>query len=240
MEATLRRKSVTVGSRSPLQEHPSVTAYRTTDDGTGKDNLKSILRAEQIEARTPFGLAKNTGGDSQKCVCFTETPLELLHLMTGEIEGRACQFEPYGVAITKKIARMRGVTPVWYLDITPTHHWLTNPIESLINQAIGRGDFEESDISQITPFIETMGSGYSPGEYNYRKEFWWEREWRHRGSFSLLCNLIVICPERDIEEFETIINEECHVRPSFVDSKWGLEQIIARLAGFRKDEVDVF
>ena len=101
--------------------------------------LKSIITSGLIEARSVFGHARTRleGGPtpmSQHCVCFTETPLEYTHLLLADIEHRDMHFEPYGIAITKRIGRRRGVNPVWYLDITPGHSWLP---ATLITCSIG-------------------------------------------------------------------------------------------------------
>src|SRR5947208_5018554 len=88
----------------------------------------------------------------QRVVCFTETPLEHTYLLTQEIEARQFKFEPYGIAIPKRLARRIGINPVWYLDITPGHDWLTGPVESLIEESRGAYGFSLSDIARITPF----------------------------------------------------------------------------------------
>jgi len=207
-----------------------------------KEHLKSIVRSHKIEARTAYGSAVKKLGNgnlalnSQKCVCFTETPLEYLHLLVGKINGRKCDFGPYGVAITKRLARKTSVNPVWYVDITPGHDWLMNPINALIDCC--NGNFQGSDVSKIAPFIEPMGTG-NGGEYQpYRKEFWWEREWRHVGHFPLPSHVLVICPEGDFAEFESLANQNSY-SARCIDSTWGLEQIIARLAGFDKQDVEI-
>lgn len=56
---------------------------------------------------------------TQNTVCFTETPLEHAWTMCVDIEGRSIRFNGYGLAFTKTFARLQGVNPVWYLDITP-------------------------------------------------------------------------------------------------------------------------
>jgi hypothetical protein len=213
---------------------------------SAKDRLKAILQKRVIEAASIFGQAKDSltkkGLDpySQKCVCFTETPLEYIHLLCEEIEGRNVQFEPYGIALTKKLARRMGVNPVWYVDISPgQHNWLTKPLNELIDTAIEAGTYEGSPVSRIAPFIEQMGTGRNEaGSLKYRKEFWWEREWRHPGRFLLPDHLILLCPENEHEEFEghsTAAQQSVRI----VDPMWGLEQIIARLAGFAKDDIEV-
>jgi hypothetical protein len=212
---------------------------RDGDGHTAKDRLARILTDGSIKARTAMGQAVNALRDkklsakSQRCVCFTETPLEHVSLLLGDIEGRACHFEPYGIAITKKQGRANGVNPVWYVDITPGHDWLTNPLNDLIAEAIDSGDFAKSAIAKITPFIEQMGSGTTATGAPYRKEFWWEREWRCVGDFVLPTHLIVLCPESERKEFKKLVEaDEFAPKAKFVDPRWSLEQIIARLAGF--------
>jgi hypothetical protein len=211
-------------------------------DGTpAKDNLKSILNDKTIEARNSYGSATSRLSElnaqtdenlnSQKVVCFTETPLEHVQLLTEQIEYRKFQFGPYGIAITKKAARIRGVNPVWYLDITPKHDWLTQPLQSIIDTEINKQTFATSNIAKLTPFIEQMGTGA-----DYFKEYWWEREWRHVGNFPLNTRFIVICPEKDYDE----VTESLRPKMPLIDPSWSLEQIIGRLASFKAEDIDPF
>jgi hypothetical protein len=215
---------------------------RDLDDISGKDRLRLILQQHTIKATKPMGHAvrrlsdSHLSANSQRCVSFTETPLEYAHLLIEDIEGRDCHFRPYGIAIPKKLGRRYGFNPVWYVDITPGHNWLSGQIEVLIDNAIQSGNFDESEIGKLTPFIEQMGTG--PG---YRKEFWWEREWRCAGDYLLPRKTIVLCPEIEHAEFNEILETGgLALSCKFVDPFWSLEQIIARLAGFSADEVDVF
>lgn len=219
---------------------------RTADGASAKERLKRILIDNEIKATSPFGhavsvlRAAGVVADSQKCACFTETPLEHVFSLLGDIEGRACRFEPYGVAITKRQGRKRGVNPVWYVDITPGHGWLTVPLNTLIQEAIDdeERDFADSPIARITPFIEQMGRSAGGMGAAYRKEFWWEREWRHVGDFRLPGRAIVLCPEEERDEFKTILDrEDGTLSAKLVDPRWGLEQIIAHLASFDDDEI---
>jgi hypothetical protein len=218
---------------------------RDGDHESAKERLESIVRSWQIEARSAFGSAvkrladENLRTDSQKCVCFTETPLEYLHLLLGEIKGRNCQFGPYGVAVTKKLARKNGVNPVWYVDMTPRDapNWLTNYVDKLIEAAIKTSDFAGQPFVKIAPFIEQMGTWPKNGS---RKEFWWEREWRRVGDFELPRHAILICPDENgnHKAFEELAKDSGH-SVKCIDPYWGLEQIIARLAGFGKEEVEI-
>jgi len=119
---------------------------RDENGDSANDRLESIVKSWKIQARNAFGTALSRlsedgpSADSQKCVCFTETPLEYLHLLVGKIRGRSRQLAPYGVAITKKLARMKGVNPVWYVDQTPGHDWLTRDIDMTCPTDGGRGN----------------------------------------------------------------------------------------------------
>jgi hypothetical protein len=226
---------------------------------TAKANLESILRAGRIEARSPFGSAAQAlkrrdapaeDVDSQRCVCFTETPLEHLHLLLADITDlkRECHFMPYGIAITKRVARGSGVNPVWYTDITPTGRtWLVRYVDILVQEALAsqeearaagqRKMFGDYPIAKLAPFIEQMGSGENSGGMGtYRKEFWWEREWRARLHFDLPDRFIVIAPEAEHEHFHRLTNEPDQ-RAAIIDARWGLEEIIGRLAGYSADQV---
>jgi hypothetical protein len=221
---------------------------RGSDGVSAKDRLKGILQDFTLKAGAPMGQAvkrlerahQNT--DSQKVVCFTETPLEHVSLLLGEIEGRRCQFEPYGLAITKKQGRARSVNPVWYVDITPGHDWLTQPLDELVNQAVLNPPFDEHPIAKLAPFFEQMGSGGRADGGGYRKEFWWEREWRHVGDRRLPRRFLLFCPEDEIEEFETEVGniDQTGVRVRILDPKWSLEVTIAKLANFDDDDIGPF
>ena len=192
-----------------------------------------------IEAVNPFGhaAAKLQAArhvlENQRAVCFTETPLEHISLLTEPIEGRRIKFEPYGIIITKKQARKLGVNPVWYLDITPGHNWLTQPLNMLIDRAIAERN-PRDPIFTLTPYVEQFGLGAG-----IPKDFSWEREWRATNAFPLPVKYMLLCPEREHAEFQTLLTR-ARKDPSDVpmlDATWGLETIIARLAGFRPEDV---
>ncbi|MDU0299845.1 hypothetical protein [Streptomyces sp. PAL114] len=116
-----------------------------------------------------------TIAETQRTVCFTETPLEHAWMMSEKIPSRRIRFNGYGLAFTRTLARRRGANPVWYLDITPGHDWLTVPINNMVEEAKGvAGDPAEggvdaaatADILRLTPFIEQMGKPLET-----RKEF---------------------------------------------------------------------
>lgn len=216
---------------------------RNKDGISARSRLESILTKHKIEALTPMGHAKKAldkaaiKADSQRVVCFTETPLEYAHLLLEEISGRGCHFEPYGIAIPKKVGRDKGVNPVWYVDINPTHDWPSRYINQLVDEAILAPPFEAHPIAYLAPLIEQMGTST---EHGYRKEFWWEREWRQIGDFELPPRVIVLVPEEEISSFKDVLSKaEYRLAAAFVDPRWSLEQIIAHLAGFAVGDIDV-
>ena len=208
--------------------------------------LKSIISSGLLEARSVYGHARNRlqkGGwetMSQRCVCFTETPLEYTHLLLADIDNRDVHFKPYGIAITKRVGRGLGVNPVWYLDITPGHPWIAANLDRLLDRTLSEGRFTDPDVERLAPFIEHMGTRLDEeGRQIYRKEFWWECEWRFCGGhFALPQRFIGLCPEEHIAGFERLAADVG--RPArFIDPRWGLERIIAQLAGFQADEVEI-
>jgi len=211
---------------------------RDTQDGrSAKENLKRILRKQVIEARSPFGparsVSKKRDRDSQKCVSFSETPLEHIDCLTYEIRKRGVQLSPFGLAFTRMTARKKGANPVWYIDITPGHDWLMNPVNEIIRIRQENGSFRDSQFAKLCPFIEQMGSGRRADGLGYRKEFWWEREWRYHGDFSFLYSDIAfgLAPQDTVKELEKLVSKWTKRRIRFLDPQWSLERMIAHLAG---------
>lgn len=163
---------------------------------SARDNLLDILGEQVIEARSAMGLGSRYWPidvefeRTQMTVCFTETPLEHVWMMSEEIGGRSVQMKPYGVVFTKSWARRKGVNPVMYVDITPGHDWLTTPINQMLEAAAaGKTGVKVNDewvsvglaqspVARLAPFIEPMGTN------QVRREWWWEREWRKVGHLS--------------------------------------------------------
>ncbi len=98
---------------------------RTAGGVSAKERLESILAERRFRATTSMGWAAeqddpaDAAKQSQRVVCFSETPLEHIYSLVADIEGRQIQLEPYGVAFTKLTARRLGINPIWYVDMTP-------------------------------------------------------------------------------------------------------------------------
>jgi hypothetical protein len=220
--------------------------HLTRDKGerTARQALDSIIRERVLRAQTAMGWARleddqaDPTKQSQRVVCFSETPLEHIYSLVADIEGRAIRLAPYGLAMTKLTARRMGVNPIWYVDMTPGRDWvLRDAIEALTEQAKKSGNFHEQPIARLTPLFEQMGTWPS---VDSQKEFWWEREWRHVGDLHLdlpTPGVIWLCPEEEMQSIREAIGD-----PDLpvIDPRWGLEQIIAHLAGFSGAEVTPF
>lgn len=171
---------------------------RDYEESEARDNLISILFSRCIEARNPYGVACRhleqigCGGrrfmESQKVACFSETPLRSLHGLIDPGIWRRYHFRPYGVAFKRTTVIDRGGNPVWYLNMYTGQggfEWLVKSVNALIDEvALNSAEqpdahaFAVSHIARLTPFIETMGEWGA-----IKKDFSFEREWRHRGDF---------------------------------------------------------
>lgn len=229
------------------------------DGPSARENLLSILEGGYIQARTAFGPAARLedqlrGAATQKAVCFTETPLEHTWMMLKDIQGRTVCFRPYGLAITKTTARRSGCNPVWYshmaLEKGRWQDFAITSINEMIKAAEARAAGDDGDIDaerlseepifKLTPFFEQMG--YTP---NTRKEFWWEREWRHIGDYHLPPArriVAVLAPAEDHEQLRedlSEIDEQWEQRP-ILDPRWGLERMIAAMARISDEHIGPF
>lgn len=237
----------------------TVLVHLTRDgDSASRERLLRILGSRRIEARTALGMAKEQDAHlqgsaaSQRVVCFSETPLEHTWMMTEQIDGRTMQFGSYGLVFTKTTARRMGCNPVWYLDITPGHDWLTGPINDLVRAAVAAATDRASgqldtavlagqSILKVTPFLEQMGPTNTS-----KKEFWWEREWRHVGDFAFMGSHVValLAPENDHDalgqEVSAIGGSWARRLPPILDPIWGLERMIGAMSGIDEDQLGPF
>jgi len=60
-------------------------------------------------------------------------------IASGRIEARSAYGQARGHVEGNAAAGLGGANPVWYVDITPGHDWLTNPLNALIAGAIAEG-----------------------------------------------------------------------------------------------------
>lgn len=214
-------------------------------------NLEAIIRERRLLALTPMGWAKREDDplfadqQSQRVVCFSETPLEHIYSLFADISGRSVKLQPYGLALTKIVARRLGVQPVWYVDMTTNggREWQeARALDRLRDEAVEAGEFHSSALAKILPFFEHMGTWP-----NSRKEFWWEREWRCRGDVDLtVCwnRIIWLCPEAERQRFKELVREHSPTGATAnvvcIDPSWGLEQLVGRLCDFEPEDISLF
>jgi hypothetical protein len=240
---------------------------RASGTATARQNLVSMITGDQdedgiaaIRTGSAYGPARDYDDRlglvaTQKAVCFTETPLEHIWMMLKHIERRTVHFEPWGLVTTKSAARAAGCSPVWYTNKAATD-WTTHPIRfvrQMIDDAVARSRDEDGaivnellqqePIFRITPFVEDMG----PSKEGVPKEFWWEREWRHVGDYSLQFPsriVAILAPEAEHGSLrEQLAGLEIHEKwqtRSILDPTWGLERMIATLSGVNSDYVGPF
>ena len=91
-------------------------------------SLDLIIHFSTIAARSPFGYFNYSvpyngrNLDSQvkrswlQSVCFTETPVDHIHIQFQNIVGRRLQFHPYGLAFFENSIRSKNGSPVMYFD----------------------------------------------------------------------------------------------------------------------------
>src|SRR5256885_15208382 len=179
-------------------------------ESPAKKVLNKIADDSMIQAKTPMGwAADHLGADenalqSQRAVSFSETPLEHIDLLVAAIEGRQVRLRPWGLVVTKMMARSKGVNPVWYVDMTPGRDWeIANALDAIRDEALATG-FTGHPGAAILPYFEPMGTWP-----HSQREFWWEREWRMRGAFSLGVdqNGLWVVPQTGADEIIDTVRE---------------------------------
>ena len=107
----------------PFNARPDLTPYlihltKNTlpeDEFSAYENLVSILETGEVWGSDPKkGFIKG----SKKAACLMDVPFaSLKYVLTPEnADPKAPRYEPYGVAITKRLAYSRGCRPVLYLS----------------------------------------------------------------------------------------------------------------------------
>jgi hypothetical protein len=87
---------------------------------TARKNLIRILAKTRILAVNPHCFFNNRLDESLAkkfaVACFTEVPLNQIHLLTRKIPGRQIQLEPYGVVFERKFVVSAGGQPALYIN----------------------------------------------------------------------------------------------------------------------------
>ena len=87
------------------------------EEWPAKRALMQIVEDQTILAKTAMGWAADqpdldaAAKRSQGVVSFSETPLEHIDLLVADIAGRQVRLRPWGLVVTKMMARSAGVNP---------------------------------------------------------------------------------------------------------------------------------
>jgi hypothetical protein len=204
-----------------------LTRDNTSSGGnTASKNFRSILRDRQIRATTAHCLHRKKLGNlpeaSQKMfnvTCFTEAPLNQLHLLVSDIPGRSIKLEPYGFCFEKRFLVERGAQQAIHINSYKDNHWLKECVDELFAKGVVGGKLKKP-IWRLLPYINAMHERY---------DFTWEREWRIRGHLKfrprdLVC---VILPTNGEEKLKAGFAE---AGIAAISPGWTYEQIVSELA----------
>jgi hypothetical protein len=183
---------------------------------------------------------------TQRAVCFSETPLEHIYSMFAEIANRGVRLRPYGLALTKMVARRAGINPLWYVDITHGHDWkIRTALNRVVERSVAEGWFDE--VRDMFPIIEGMLTRHdAQGDVTLQREFWWEREWRHVGDLDLAPvwdKILWLCPEAEMPDVTARVRGAGGLADAAIfciDPNWGLERIIGHLIGLGANDLTPF
>jgi hypothetical protein len=182
-----------------------------------KDVLEVILDEKTLRAYHYFCLFQDDIASQDdktkngfKVVCFTETPIDQIEVLTKRVEGRTKEFEPYGLVFTKDYISEKKGNPAFYVKES-----IFDPFWKLYNDAKGRG-FSLGE-NKILALVNKCDKSF---------DFHWEREWRIVGDleFELKNVYCGFCPEEDISYFQ-----KKHEPVKFISPYWGINKILDKL-----------
>lgn len=191
-----------------------------------RNNLLSMLMAQRIEARAPHcmvnpRLLKDVDEDRQKdfhVVCLTEVPLNQIHLLTQEIEGRVVKMKPYGLIFHRDIIIRKGGQPAIYVNGYGGNTYLKEAVNELYDDWL-QGE-PGAKAPRFLPFVNIMHEGY---------DFAWEREWRilEKLEFTRADLVAIILPPNSDEDVREVFaaGEIAVISPG-----WTYEQIVSELS----------
>lgn len=190
-------------------------------DRTGYERWIGILGSGALKPGVaPLGAGRRVPGigDSQRVVCFSEIPLDLLDRL---IERRSL----YGLGFKKELLVAKGGAPLWYLDNEGEQAAI---IRAQMAERLERGVDPDDPFWRLTPFIDTPGVYYGRP---YRFE--WEREWRVIGGMRFQTEDVafLFLPEEDHDAARQFFAdaELEHTGPAYfcpyIDPRWPMDRI---------------
>lgn len=215
--------AITTGSGLTRAELLEQIQYINDLDRTGRQPWLEILSSGLLRpGKKPVGAARDlaTIAQSQRTVCFSEIPLDMLHRL---IRTRSS----YGLGFHKETLIAKGGAPLWYLDAVGEQ---TIHIKEQIARRISTRIDPNDPFWRLTPFIDHPSDD---GPYE------WEREWRVIGEmrFDPRDVAFLLLPEEDhlrAQQFFLHIATEnrgpAYQCPCVDPLTWDIEQISDVLA----------
>ena len=206
-----------------------------------KNSLQNIIQHRRIDAKSAFGYFnllvpwQSPDGRYQKnqtslvkrdwlrSVCFSETPLEHIHLHMTPKYGGGNHYRPFGLAFFEKYVRGKNGNPIFYVQTT--NQPFRDSFDKISTNPLA------SDFKDTMPFIEGFGPPWYPKIHGPKEiDFRWEREWRVAGDFSFTLSDVAfgICELADISQFESLVGNAF----PFIDPTQDIQQAKQRMRSY--------
>lgn len=171
-----------------------------------------------------------------KTVCFTETPLDQINRLTGNIPDRNINLKPYGLVFSRGLLLSKGANPAVYINSDDTYltEFLLDQFDDYFDPISKYRDLERQEdyhdeIIQYYSLINKIG-------YDY--DYSWEREWRYQGSnfrfkYGNVIAVIAADPDSFLERCEDELSEiqlGFVKRTPIISPYWNYEDIIEALS----------
>lgn len=203
------------------QELTSSLTHLGKQDRSGYSQWIQILGSRELKVgKKPLGAARRVRGlgDSQRVVCFSEIPLDMLDRLLA-------RRSVYGLGFSKDFIVAKGGAPLWYLDKEGEQPSI---ISAQIDERTADGVDPDDPFWRLTPFIDNPGN-YAGREYRFE----WEREWRVIGDVSFHQDDIafLFLPEGDHVKARQwfsdvrIENSGPAYFCPYIDPRWGMDRI---------------
>ena len=193
---------------------------------SARENFLSIVNGRKIVAYSPHCLHSRSlsqlSEEVQKrleVACFTEVPLNQLHLLCQVIPGRSIKLDSFGFVFSKEFFANAGGQPAIYVNSYGENSWYREAFDELF--ALVKSDGENASLLwRILPFLNAM---------HERCDFSWEREWRIRGKlrFKLSDVVAIVLPANGEEDLK---EQFAGAGVAVISPGWTYEQIVAELA----------
>lgn len=196
-----------ISSRDDLS-HSLVHLTREYAGISAKENLISILKSRQIEARNIDCYRKldipSIAHNEFKVLSFTETPFNQIDKLVNIPFSRKVNLEAYGLAFDRKYIIEGNGSPVIYVYNKEQQAFYDHLIDMYISIANSSYNPIQDLPSRILPFIKII---------NENEDFHWEREWKFRKNFNFdihKCTIIVPTIEEAEDIFLNIGTNYCN------------------------------